>query len=594
MEQKKIFSVKEIFRYFYLTYRNIHLLLQTRFLFGCLILIVGCSLNIVVQLSFKRILTLLPHSQGLLLSVTVTFPLITYALFWTINQLSNSLALLIIEPVLKKISQEITKEAFNKFLRASYSYFLTKEAKTITVYFEHILVSTQNILINIIIYIIPAIIEMTITFIIFLFFYSFSYLLPLIFLLGSFIIITVISIIKNKKIEALYHKAFTSFQGSLYQATQNIEIIKTYHSYDFELVQIEKSLEKLFSLSSERTSLTNKTQIYQIISAGVALLLITFVTLWQININQSTLEDFVLINNYFIQFSVPITFLGYVFFDVYKHLLILQKAFRLLTLPQEEQTETKKNNDTSEKNNDESQTSIITCKDISLIIKEKKILKPLSFTINKNEKIAIVGPSGSGKSTIFKIITKLLSPSQGKLFFKGKSIEELTREEMHKDIAFIPQKSYLFYGTIASNIHYNHAGERDDKKIITLLKKVNLYDRIKALPKGIETNIDDVEFSGGERQKITIARGLLKNASLFLCDEITSALDSQSEEEIVSFLYDSFFTDKTVISITHKPLIARNADRIILLDKGSISAIGSEEELLKNSKLYNELQAQWG
>ncbi len=284
-----------------------------------------------------------------------------------------------------------------------------------------------------------------------------------------------------------------------------------------------------------------------------------------------------MINNYFIQFTIPITFLGFIFAEIYREFILLKKSIFIFGLPIDQEEESKK-------------TELInfipsvSFENVSLSFENKKILDSISFTINPYEKVAIIGTSGSGKSTCLNLITELYSGYQGNIFISGENIKNISRKNISAHIGIVLQQSFLFQGSIAENIRY---GEKDisEEKIIEVLKKVKLYNKIKTLQEGINESIEGIDFSGGEKQRIAIARALVRNPDIFLFDEITASLDTTTEKEIQAYIYD-LIAEKTAIFVTHRLSFATLADKIILMKKGKIIGIGSHKELIENVNEY--------
>ena len=551
-----------------------------KFFIGIVTLLCGCMLSALIQIVFRNIINAITINNNVWYFGIILF-LIAYSLLWTINQISNIIAWLIVQPVIGQLSQHIILKLFLHTLHIDYNFFLTKESKSINNYFETIFNTIYQILSHLIIHIIPALVEMTIVFIFFFYVYGVFYSVLLLLLLLLFFYFTYYSIRNSRKLDILYYQHLDTFYRHISQSIAQIEIIKTYNSYEFEYEKLKAILNSFFTIASERTFQLDKSQAYQIIACGIALLIISIVSFFAMQNNRISVGDFVILNNYFIQFTIPITFLGYIFLDLYKNFTLLKKSFIIFY---------------KEKENTDNQiflfkkkfTPSIIFKNIILESEDKKkILNNISFQLFPKEKIAIIGSSGCGKSSCLKLIMKLYKTNQGNIFISNQNIESISNEELYNHIAIVPQYNYIFTGTIADNIRYNKKNISDNE-IIAILKKIKLYDKINSLDKGINTSLENIDFSGGEKQRISIARALVRNPDIFLFDEITASLDTNIEVDIKSYL-DEILIDKTAIFATHRLLFAKNADKIIVLKKGKISDIGNHEELIEKSKEYQKL-----
>lgn len=225
---------------------------------------------------------------------------------------------------------------------------------------------------------------------------------------------------------------------------------------------------------------------------------------------------------------------------------------------------------------------------------ERLILKNISFTLNKNEMTAIVGPSGSGKTTLIHLLLRYYNCPKNSIYIDGVDITEFKIHTLMEKMAFVSQDDFLFHDTLKSNILYGLKEEVSQEKLTDVLKKARLSEFVKDLPKGMNTIIGDqgVKLSGGEKQRIAIARALLKEAEILILDEATSSLDSKSEQLIQEAL-SVLLHDKTSIIIAHRLSTIRNAHKIVVIDNGEFIEEGSFDELIKKKgKFYKYWQEQ--
>ncbi|HEY3295222.1 MAG TPA: ABC transporter ATP-binding protein [bacterium] len=214
------------------------------------------------------------------------------------------------------------------------------------------------------------------------------------------------------------------------------------------------------------------------------------------------------------------------------------------------------------------------------------VLRDINLIIHKNEKIALVGRSGSGKSTLANLIPRFYEPQQGLITVDGQPLKELPLTALRSQVSTVSQDVFLFNDTVRNNICYGLSGV-EDARLQEAIERSHSGEFIRQLPHGLETMVGErgTQLSGGQKQRIAIARALLRDSPILIFDEATSALDAESERFVQKAL-DELFLKRTVIIIAHRLTSVRHADRIVVMDKGKISDMGSHTELLRSSALY--------
>ncbi len=226
---------------------------------------------------------------------------------------------------------------------------------------------------------------------------------------------------------------------------------------------------------------------------------------------------------------------------------------------------------------------------VSFSYGREEVLHDISFNLPAHSMTALVGPSGSGKSTIARLIARFWDTSTGNIMIGKAPIKQLNADDVLKNISVVFQDVYLFHDTIENNIRMGREDATHDE-IVEAANLAACHDFIMALPEGYQTLVGEggSTLSGGEKQRISIARALLKNAPIVLLDEATASLDPQNEVWIQKAI-DALVEDKTVVIIAHRLRSIQNADQIIVLDKGRVAEKGNHEQLLKNNGLYSRL-----
>jgi ABC-type multidrug transport system fused ATPase/permease subunit len=220
---------------------------------------------------------------------------------------------------------------------------------------------------------------------------------------------------------------------------------------------------------------------------------------------------------------------------------------------------------------------------------ENTVLRSFSLTLQEGQTVALVGPSGCGKSTVINLICEFYPLQDGELYLYGRNYTEWKLSALREKMSLVSQDAYLFPGTIRENIRY---GRQDaaQEEIIVAAKSANAHDFIMEMPDGYDTMVGErgAKLSGGQKQRLSIARAILKNASLLLMDEPTSALDTHSES-LVQEAIDKVMKQRTVLVVAHRLSTIKNADRILVMDEGSVVQSGSHEQLMEQEGLYRQL-----
>lgn len=222
--------------------------------------------------------------------------------------------------------------------------------------------------------------------------------------------------------------------------------------------------------------------------------------------------------------------------------------------------------------------------------KEVGVLNELSFSIKAGEQVALVGPSGAGKSTIASMVLQFYKPIEGSISFDGNPATDFSLTELRNQMAFVPQEVILFGGTIRENIAYGKPEATEDE-IRAAAEQANAVEFISQFPDGMETIVGErgIQLSGGQRQRIAIARAVLKNPTILILDEATSSLDSESER-LVQDALDKLMTGRTSLVIAHRLSTVRNANKILVLERGKLAEVGTHKELMEIEQgLYKNL-----
>jgi len=375
----------------------------------------------------------------------------------------------------------------------------------------------------------------------------------------------------------------SSASGIAVDGMLNYETVKYFNNESYELQRYDNVLNEWEDLAvKSQTSMS-------LLTAGQGLIIAVGVTLMMILASQGvvdgklTLGDLVLVNALMLQLFIPLGFLGVIYRSMMHALSDIDLMFTLMD--QKIQITDQKNATDLLINKGDIEFNQV---DFSYR-SDRQILHKVSFNIPAGKKVAVVGPSGAGKSTLSRLLFRFYEPQSGQITIDGHSINSVTQNSLRKLIGIVPQDTVLFNDTILSNIAYAKQGATKNE-VIDAAKMANIHDFIEHLPETYNTVVGErgLKLSGGEKQRIAIARVFLKNPPILIFDEATSSLDSLSEKLILNAM-SRVASQRTTLVIAHRLSTIADADNIIVLDKGELIEQGSHDELLAQQGIYANL-----
>ena len=363
----------------------------------------------------------------------------------------------------------------------------------------------------------------------------------------------------------------------------NFETVKYFGAEMREAGRYDAAMEGYEAAAIKTSYSLGFINIGQSLIINTAMVAVMIMSAQDVAAGRASVGGFVAVNAYIMQVMMPLNFLGFVYREIRQALVDMSEMFSLLERPPEVEDK-------------DAATALkvtggcIEFRDIQFSYDaERPILKGVSLKVEPGQTWAIVGPSGSGKSTLGRLLFRFYDVNDGALLIDDQDIRDITQRSLHEAIGVVPQDTVLFNDTIYYNIAYGRAGATPDQ-VKTAAKAAQIHDFVESLPMGYETTVGErgLKLSGGEKQRVGIARTLLKDPPILLLDEATSALDSETEYDIQDSLIQ-MGRGRTVLTIAHRLSTVVHADRIVVLEKGQIVEQGRHDELMLKAGRYAHL-----
>ncbi|MEQ8229622.1 MAG: ABC transporter ATP-binding protein/permease [Rhodospirillales bacterium] len=365
----------------------------------------------------------------------------------------------------------------------------------------------------------------------------------------------------------------------------NFETVKYFGNEDHESQRFNHALARYEEAAVKSNTSLAMLNIGQGMVIAIGLTAMMWMAASGVVAGSMTIGDFAMVNAYLIQLYMPLNFLGFVYREIKQSLTDMEHMFRLLDVDAE--VADRPDATPMTVNGGE-----VRFENVSFAYDTRRsVLKDVSFTVPAGRTVAIVGPSGSGKSTISRLLFRFYDVSDGRVLIDGQDIRKVTQKSLRAAIGMVPQDTVLFNDTIYYNIAYGRPGA-SPSEIEDAAKTAQIHDFIMSLPDGYQATVGErgLKLSGGEKQRVAIARTVLKSPHILIFDEATSALDSRTEQEILAAL-KAVAKGRTTVTVAHRLSTVVDADEILVLETGRIVERGNHEALLQMGGRYADMWA---
>jgi ATP-binding cassette subfamily B protein len=481
--------------------------------------------------------------------------------------------------------RKLALETFTHIHRLSLRYHITRKTGGLSRIIERGVKGVDFLLRFMLFSIGPLILELAMVAVIFATLFGFSYMAVVVVVITLYVVFTLKVTEWRVKLRREMNDQDTDANQKAIDSLLNYETVKYFNAEEREAGRYDRAMQ-FYEVAAVKTgqslSFLNGGQAFLITSG---LVIVMSMAALGVQRGELTVGDFVMVNAYMIQITMPLNFLGTVYREIRQALVDMGEMFGLLGQPAEVV-------DKPGAKPLAVRGGMVEFDKVEFGYEETRaILKGISLTVPAGNKVALVGPSGSGKSTIGRLMFRFYDVNGGAIRIDGQDLRDVTQSSIHAQIGVVPQDTVLFNDTVRYNIAYGRTDATEDE-IVVAAKAAKIHDFIMSLPDGYETTVGErgLKLSGGEKQRVGIARTLLKNPPILILDEATSALDTQTERDIQDSLRE-MGQGRTVITIAHRLSTIADADQIVVLEAGEIVERGTHEDLLTRGGRYAAMWA---
>jgi ATP-binding cassette subfamily B protein len=470
--------------------------------------------------------------------------------------------------------RKLAYETFTHIHRLSLRYHITRKTGGLSRVIERGVKGVDFLLRFMLFSIIPLILELSFVSVIFAVYYGWIYMAVVLVTIAAYVTYTFKVTEWRVKIRKAMNDQDTDANQKAIDSLLNYETVKYFNAEAREAARYDRAMEGYEQAAIKTGQSLSMLNIGQSVIITTGLIAVMVMSAIGVQKGQFTVGDFVMVNAYMMQITLPLGFLGTVYREIRQALVDMGEMFGLLGQPAEITDKPSAPALAVPKGE-------ITFDDVHFAYDPARpILKGVSFTVKPGQKLALVGPSGSGKSTIGRLLFRFYDVTGGAIRIDGQDIRDVRQTSLHQAIGVVPQDTVLFNDTVEYNIAYGNP-DAGTEALVRAAKAARIHDFVLTLPEGYNAKVGErgLKLSGGEKQRVGIARTLLKNPPILILDEATSALDTQTERDIQESL-SAMGQGRSVITIAHRLSTIADSDQILVLEAGEVAERGTHDELL--------------
>jgi len=558
--------------------------LRVRIVAALLLLAAAKAANVLVPMAYARAVDALAPKAGVGAAVTVPVALLlAYGLFRVMSSGLAELRNAVFSKVQARAGRRVALEVFEHLHALSMRFHMDRATGGLSRVIERGVRGIATSLNFMIFNIVPTIVEILFVAAILWWMFAASFAITMLATIITYVAFTLTFTNWRLRFRRVMNQTDEEANTKAVDSLLNYETVKYFGNEAHEARRYEESLTRY-----ERAYVRSETTL-NVLNAGQALIMAVGLTVTMllaasgIASGTMTVGDLVMVNAYLIQLYMPLNILGFAYREIKQGLTDMEQMFHLLDVPQE--VEDRPGAPALAAGPGE-----IRFEDVRFGYRpDRTILKGVSFVVPPGKTLAIVGPTGAGKSTISRLLFRFYDATGGRVLVDGQDVREVTQLSLRNAVGVVPQDTVLFNDTIRYNIAYGRPNATDEE-VEQAAKHAQVHDFVVKLPEGYRTRVGErgLKLSGGEKQRVAIARTILKNPRILILDEATSALDTRTEQEIQAALRD-VSRDRTTLVIAHRLSTVVEADEILVLQDGLVAERGTHASLIGAGGLYAEM-----
>lgn len=576
---KNLGIIKDVFPFLWTKEEKI----RSLFLISFGLILISIVLDLCIPLVLKEVVSKL-SSPDKSMTYQLTLLLVAYGMIWTLSQTIQQVRQIIMVRPLESCIRLFCFKLFDHLHSLPMKFHLNRKTGALTNALERAQIGFADVFWGLFLFVIPTIVELFLAGIILCYFYGVIYGFLLVFIATVFIIFTLYSTGWASHFQILSNEQRSNTNANIVDSLLNFVSVKHFNNKEYEILKCDHHLKLREKFLIQSLSSMEFVRIGQSLIIGIGIVIFTYMAGRQALLNVYDASDFVLINGYILQFVAPLSHMGAIARNIRRGLNELADIMEIYNTKPVTSQYKDKNVESLE------QFESIAFKNVSFgYTPSRFVLKDVSFHLEAGKTIGIVGATGSGKSTISNLLFNFYDVNSGKILINNKDIQSLKTENLYKHLGIVPQDISLFNTTIYENILFARPNASKEE-VEAAIELVELNSFLRKLPDHYETIVGErgLRLSGGEKQRIAIARVLLKRPSLYIFDEATSSLDLFTENIIMKNI-DSVIKMSTSIIIAHRLSAVVNADEILVLNNGAVGERGTHAYLLKERGIYASL-----